>query len=178
MLGARKNRKLPIFGKFWCDILQSIILKSKKTSCTFAVVPPQWGVAITIFTPTLLSLTGCTSGSELVRIAVVLLVHCCSHARPSPILYSRWRGSRPCVCGRHAWNGVPPGQPACCNGRPPRTPTGAPRETGRQSYKTSTAPMDVFLPAVRAPGLFYLRGLRGSHLLEAQLWSMVLNNGR
>jgi len=135
MLGARKNRKLPIFGKFWCDILQSIILKSKKTSCTFAVVPPQWGVAITIFTPTLLSLTGCTSGSELVRIAVVLLVHCCSHARPSPILYSRWRGSRPCVCGRHAWNGVPPGQPACCNGRPPRTPTGAPRETGRQSYK-------------------------------------------
>jgi hypothetical protein len=132
-----------------------------------------------------------TSGSELIRIVVVL--HCCSYAIALP--YSRehtWIGAKRDTEGRPPdvyVEGMHRGAcvqyslcVACCNGRPPRVH----RETGRQSYARQLLQLqgsavrtdvDVSLPvpAVRGAGLFYLRGLSASHLW-AQPWSMVLKN--
>jgi hypothetical protein len=97
-----------------------------------------------------------TSGSELIRIVVVL--HCCSYAIALP--YSRehtWIGAKRDTEGRPPdvyVEGMHRGAcvqyslcVACCNGRPPRVH----RETGRQSYARQLLQLQGRARAVRAP---------------------------
>lgn len=134
-----------------------------------------------------------TSGSELIRIVVVL--HCCSYALPYTSREHTWIGAKwDRGVGRRAYMWK-----ACIEGRASSTACASPVAmgghhgcTGRRganhtrvsccscragqgqcAHRCRCVPPSP--PAVRAPRLFYLRGLSASHLW-AQPWSMVLKN--
>lgn len=133
---------------------------------------------------------GCSSGSELIRIVLVLVLHCSSHAlleNPDGANNQTIRevGRRPGVCGRHAWQGVRPVQPVRRHRQPPVAMGGHHACTARHWAPIICASTVLCTPMSMCPSqlcgrpVYFICVVSGRPICEQQLWSvwsMVLKN--